>query len=207
MHKQSISALDYLSLGEKYLRAAHELSAGIVRNKNRSAVLTKTKLSLAQVDNRTRWSDTNLGVPLLFNFFHGIELTLKGQMVCAGQDKVKGHKLTVLLSQWVANSENTALRKLINQWLLPKSNSPLFHFLTDNDVTIDEWYESLKYPEVNNQKPISHFKLKYGGQGSISFWLKLKTDSTEIRRLSVAIYINAKNAQHVAAIHNIPAHF
>jgi hypothetical protein len=180
-----MTPLSALTMAEKYLRTARELSSMIVRSGNRSSLSSSRKLSPAEVDRRTRRSDTNLGPPLLFNFYHGIELCLKGHALGQKLKTSKTHNISSLLSALQATSHNCALLKELNSWIPPPASSTIGKFLTNNSITIDDWYQALKYPSFTNGQQIDHFGLKYGGASALKFWKSLEVSSTVLIRESV----------------------
>lgn len=180
-----MDALSTLTLADKYFRTARELSRLIVLSGNKSVVASKKSLSSAEYDRCTRRNDSNLGVPLLFNFYHGLELCLKGHLI--GQNlnaKATGHKLSVLLRQVSTTQHNSLLLKEIGLWTPPKANTPIGNFLSANKITIDDWYQALKYPALMKGASISHLGLKYGGKSALAFWEALNKSTTQLMSLS-----------------------
>jgi hypothetical protein len=47
--------------------------------------------SWLKYDQQTNWNDNNIAIPVLFNFYHGIELVLKGLILKCGGEIQKGH--------------------------------------------------------------------------------------------------------------------
>jgi hypothetical protein len=181
-----MTPLSALSMSEKYLRTARELSGMIVRSKNRSISLTRKPLSPAESDRRTRRSDTNIGAPLLFNFYHALELTIKGHALGQGQSKITGHKLSALLSKLQSNPDIDPLIAELRKWIPPPATSPIGKFLTVNTITIDDWYQALKYSSLTTGTPINHFNLKYGGANTLAFWQSLNKSCTALLMYSVS---------------------
>jgi hypothetical protein len=157
----------------------------IVRSKNKSITVTRHRLTPAEHDRRTRRSDTNLGAPLLFNFYHALELTIKGHLIGQGQTNFKGHKLAALLSRLKSNPEIDPLIDELRNWIPPKANSPIGKFLTANQITIDDWFQALKYSSLTNGLTINHFDLKYGGASTLAFWQSLNKSCVSVLRYSV----------------------
>ena len=54
-------------------------------------------------DFETRWNDSNIGIPLLFNFYHGMELIMKGILSEEGVAFPKVHSLDDLVSELKEN--------------------------------------------------------------------------------------------------------
>ena len=50
-----------------------------------------------EYEEHMKWSDLNIVEPMLFNFYHGIELSLKSLILAKGNEIKKEHKLSILL--------------------------------------------------------------------------------------------------------------
>jgi hypothetical protein len=181
-----MTPLSALSMSQMYLVTAGELSKMIVRSKNRSALAARKKLSVAEINRRLKRSDSNLAGPLLFNFYHGLELTIKGHLLGQGRTKIKSHNLIVLLEALQRNTNIDPLIDELSKWIPPPDQSPIGKFLTNNDITIDDWFQALKYSSLTGGKQINHFDLKYGGSNTLWFWRNLSKSCTEIIRKSVS---------------------
>jgi hypothetical protein len=169
-----------LTLADKYLRTARELSQMLIRSDNKSSLVTNSPISIREFDRRTRRSDTNLGVPLLFTFYHGVELCLKGHSSGQGVPAKPTHTLTKLLNGLKENQNNREMKAEILKWLPPGKATPIGRFLTTNKITIDDWYQALKYTRLSSGKDIDHFDLKYGGLRTIDFWKSLNASCSKL---------------------------
>ena len=72
-------------------------------------------------------------------------------------------------------------------------NSIIKNFLDTNQITIDNWYESLKYPENNDNQEFTHLDLIYNSLRSLDFWKNLSSDSLEIIKLSREYYLENRD--------------
>ncbi len=137
-------------------------------------------------DEKTRWSDHKLIIPTLFCFYHAIELFLKGFLLL--QDGAKAeHKLEQQRIEFTQLFPNEAvicqfLAKYIDVNQLP----PLLAiFMKKNNVTINNFYEALRYPtDKSFQKIKEYLDLKYRGEDGLMFFKELIED---IRSLRVAV--------------------
>jgi hypothetical protein len=101
----------------------------------------------------TRWNDFNIGVPILFNFYHGLELCMKGLLIEIGKlPEDKTHNLngyfkiiTENEAQFIPEIHNS-IEKVLN------TNNPFFDFFKSNNSNVDKYYQLLKYPESSNGK-------------------------------------------------------
>lgn len=159
----------YWMLAAQFLRLAHESCVEIINSGNKYTLVSDVPISPLEFSHAVRWSDHAVGAGVLFSYFHGIELILKGFLSAAGI-RLKHHRLTELLKKFEEYFPDTDLAKAVHK-ALPKAgeNTPMGRFLDANTIQIDEWYEALKYPESRTGL-IDHFHLKFGGQTTISFW-------------------------------------
>lgn len=178
---QQIS-LGYWALGAQFLSLAYESCFEIVDSGNKLVVIVKPT-SHNQFNDADRWSDHRVGIPVLFSFYHGIELILKGFLAATGNQIHKPHhRLTELLSNFESDHPNTDLAKQINVALNPWVSTPTGNFLEQNNITIDDWYEALKYLASKKKQQFSHTHLKYGGHTTVSFWNHIHEQSLTIRK-------------------------
>lgn len=135
----------------------------------------------------TGWSDHKIAIPILFNFFHGIELTLKA-FLAHREVSAPGHKLTSLLAKFRCQYGDSDLAELIGKSILGiDSTSPLANFLAHNNVTIDSWYQTLKYPETTKGASVTHTTLKYKGADGAAFWQGIGHAARDIRQACLAL--------------------
>ena len=110
---------------------------------------------------KTRWNDMNLGVPILFNFYHGLELFMKGllQKINLLPSK-KSHNLTGLYTIIVDNSDKFTpeIIVLIEKYLSIKN--PFYEFFSENALTPDKFYHCLKYPEDLKGNQFTYTKVR-----------------------------------------------
>lgn len=130
-------------------------------------------------------------IPLLFNFYHGLELILKGFVIASeGKSAKLNHGLTQLYHKFIKNYKNqTKLNKFFSKYL-DKTQMPslLLDFLTHNKLSVDRFYESLRYPfDLNLSNEYQHFVLKYQGTNGIQFYRSMSKDIREMMKLIVAL--------------------
>lgn len=105
-------------------------------------------------EKQTCWNDFNVGIPILFNFYHGLELFMKALLYeLYPNQKITTHKLSSLLLQL-----QTGTKKLPEQLLIILENhlsdkSPFYDFFKTNGLSVDSYYELLKYPESKKGQP------------------------------------------------------
>jgi hypothetical protein len=128
----------------------------------------------------TKWSDHAVGIAILFNYFHGIEATLKG-FISHYEHAPKNHKLTHLLDKFNNLFPGTPVTPLV--WRHTKgldADSPLGRFFSANIISVDDWYQALKYPESINGEAFIHTELMYGGLKSLPFWEEISDNASRL---------------------------
>lgn len=185
MRAGTSQALPYLTLALHFLRLAEAASAQISRRGNPHIVVSSERMTPAQYDRFTAWSDHTVGIAVLFNFYHGIELIIKGLLALQAQPPFH-HRLTELLSCLEHNQICPALSGTLATLVRDiDSDSPIGRFLTANSIQIDSWYESLKYPKSAKGEMFSHTDLKYGSGGTVAFWRTIGSSAKRLRKQAV----------------------
>jgi hypothetical protein len=127
----------------------------------------------------TKWNDYNIGVPVLFNFYHGLELFMKGllqKLDC--KEKINNHKLTELESKLKSKipAIPESLVDILNIHL--SDRSPFHEFFKTNKSSVDNFYELLKYPESKKGKEFYFWDIQ--GQDELGL-----TKFKEIRKATI----------------------
>lgn len=168
--------IEYWTIGTHFLQLAELACGELVKSGNQYFVITENLNEddfLSELHEQTKWSDINVGVPIIFNFFHGTEVLLKGFIVLNGIVPPH-HLLTQLLADFEQHHQNTRLGRIIEKFTRSLDQaSPLGQFFVTNNISPDRWYEALKYPESSNGQPFTHLDLKFGYTRTVNFWQSL----------------------------------
>ncbi len=99
---------------------------------------------------KTRWNDNNIALPVLFNFYHGIELILKGLTIQCGSHFERTHILSELLNNLSKSKKppQNDLLVLLEEILDFDPNG----FYSENKTSSDKAYLLFRYPEVYNDE-------------------------------------------------------
>jgi hypothetical protein len=96
----------------------------------------------------TKWNDFNIGVPILFNFYHGLELCMKGLL--QEINKLPTNKTHLLTGYYnlIQENETEFIPELIMSLgkVLNRDNS-FSNFFESNNSNVDQYYQLLRYPE------------------------------------------------------------
>lgn len=175
-------ALGYWTTGLQYLHLVEHVIYETIAQRNAHVVISDKEISLEQYKLDTKWSDHNLVIPVLFNFYHGIEVVLKGFLVVTGASFKPNHKLSQLVAAFEEQNPGHVIgsmaRKYIVQNQLPEV---LASFCKTSGITIDDYYQALKYPQSTRGHEYKHYQLKYRGEEGMSFFVDLAKDIREVR--------------------------
>jgi hypothetical protein len=136
-------------------------------------------------DKATTWSDFRIIVPILFNFFHGIELWLKGaHYLKAAPTNKANHKLTILLELFKSEyPDNVILHAILSDYILPTHNCPILQtfYQTNAIQNSDQFYEMLKYPyDKSHQTSFNYKDIRNLTDSGIPFFEKIISDIATI---------------------------
>lgn len=179
--------LSYWKMGTQFLQLAQASSSELVGSGNPRSLVSDHEASDDELEEAYRWADHSIGIAVLFNLLHGIELILKG-FICVYEKPVATHGLSPLFERFCELYPDEPLADVLRPVLLnPPSGSPLARFLAQNEISIDEWYQALKYPASNKGQQYDHLDLKYGGQGALPFWTLVRDTALDARFESVRL--------------------
>ena len=180
---------DFIGLGNQYLHLVEVVIVEMKTQGNPSFIITDYNAELTdeqsweKFEEITKWSDFNLGVPLLFNFYHGIELVMKG--LIAKNDvnlKPKTHLLSYLFGKLnTINGVTPDLKKIIEKYISVKEQNPFSKFFTSNNTTPDKYYTFLKYP-IENSRSISFANIRGNDELGIERFTSIYDDIKTIKK-------------------------
>ena len=170
-------ALGYWTVGLQYLHLVQAVVAETIAQRNVHVMVSDKEIGWDQYERDTKWSDHRLVIPMLFDFYHGLEVILKGFLVAAGTQSKLDHRLSHLVSAFEAGFPGHVIgataRKYVTQDQLPEV---LASFCKTSGVTIDDYFQALKYPQSTHGNVYKHFPLKYKGEKGIPFFEGLAKD-------------------------------
>lgn len=170
-------ALGYWTIGLQYLHLVEAVITETVKQRNAHVVVSKQEIHWDEYQRETRWSDHRLIIPVLFDFYHGIEIILKGFLVAAGSPPETNHKLSQLIATFEGHFPGHAIgataRKYVAQDELPEL---LASFCKESGITIDDYYQALKYPQSTRGNVYEYYPLKYKGEDGVPFFEDLAKD-------------------------------
>ena len=180
-------AKGFWCIGAYFLQLAELASQELVTHGNSHAVVSNTPIDSLDYHTYTAWSDFRIGVPVLFNFLHGIEVTLKGFLLLSGNPP-KNHQLTKLCSDFSTHFGGSKIANIASSYVFSTDpDFPLTKFLAANNLSIDKWYEALRYPETRGGDSFTHLTLMYAGIDGVKFWSSIAEAAKTVRLAAVAL--------------------
>lgn len=184
--------LAFQTLSNKYLLLVKNILDETIKQGNLWILTDENEISQKDYDEKTKWSDFNIIIPMLFNFYHGVELLFKGFL--AFKINLKStHKITELFNQFKNNyDENSNISDILKKYIEISNNTMpeiLRLTLENNNKTVDNLYEFLRYPTTKDiTKMNNYFNLKYKDRSGIDFFKNLKNDVDVLIKESVKLY-------------------
>jgi hypothetical protein len=176
---------NYIGLAYQFWNLVIESINEMEKLENKSLIISKKDLSLSEkvswkkYKEQTKWNDFNIGVPVLFNYYHGLELFMKGLLQEIGKlpDK-NNHNLTdyhkVIKENEIEFTEE--LVDLVNIYIGDKN--PYKKFFKENFGSVNQFYLMLRYPTtIKKNKTYRYKEIRGTDKKGLDKWLKLR-DST-----------------------------
>ncbi len=184
-------SLDYWTTSFYYLNLFTAVADQLVVKGNQYIIIGDSTISPEDYDEQTKWSDHNISLPLLYNFYHGLELLLKGFVLLknTSQNTKLNHQVVQLLENFKSQfSEEAEMIAILEKYVSSKPNiQPLKSFFDSNNITPNEFYQALRYPYDIKFNEFRHIDLKYRGSDGVHFYKELINDINRLRVLSVAL--------------------
>jgi hypothetical protein len=153
----------YISIGYNFLQLATNSIDELLAQGNRSLIMTSGNKSdeeaWREYEEKTKWNDQNVAIPILFNFFHGTELILKGLILHCGGTLKTTHRLTGHLEQ-LRKCPNPPHKAVLDHLQKIITKNGLEDFFKINNSSVDSFYELFRYPEMKNGEEIEFWMLR-----------------------------------------------
>ena len=186
----------YLKLSIQYLHLVESVLSEIIKQGNKQVIISDYQISSEEFSEKTKWSDYNLIEPLIFNFYHGIELLLKGILISKNIKVKTDHKIENLFNDVVEfRNEFSELYNVLKNYVGPNKFLivPLKIFCNENKITISRYYEVLRYPEDKDASVLFNAdQLKRMGDFGVEFFEQLKNHIHILRIESVKYHQSLK---------------
>lgn len=192
--EQYVKALSFWTLSFQYLTLVQNAARETVAHGNAHVIVRDGKdgfLSEKESDEKWRWSDHRIAVPVLFNLYHGLELLVKGFILARAPERLEAHHG---IQEWVEQfallfPDETDLCDRLRKYTQPGGLPDLIgRFLSDNQIQFGQLYEVLRYPTnrgFSNTK--RYIELKYKGEDGVAFFRDLVSDLDDVRYASLRL--------------------
>jgi hypothetical protein len=185
-------SLNFWTTSFYYLKLVQVVSEQIVNQGNQYIVIGDYPISPEEYEEQIKWSDHNIALPLLYNFYHGLELLLKGFVLLKHQSQNPNlnHKIEQLLENFkLLYSNEVVLIRILEKYISSTPMiEPLKSFFNSNNISPNMFYQALRYPYNQTlNKEFRHIDLKYRGTDGIRFYQEIINDIKKIRELSVSL--------------------
>jgi len=181
---------NYIGITYQFWNLVRESINEMEKIKNVSLLISGHDSNISDAESReiyeekTKWNDFKIGVPVLFNYYHGLELLMKGLLQEINvEPRKKNHKLTEYYAQIIVH-ESKFTPEIINtlgQFL--KKNNRFEKFFTDNGGSVDDFYIMLRYPGPIKENVHFGFRnIRGTDKKGLEKWLLLRDNTIEIKK-------------------------
>lgn len=192
------TALRYWTIGLQYISLVKIVAEQIASEGNKWVVTSDREITPEQYEQETKWSDHQIVIPVLFNFYHGIELILKGFLIAAHVAPGKNHNLGKLLLGFEEKFPSHPIGAFAKKYIAQENLPPILaSFYNTSHITTSDFYQALKYPEKGDVL-YDHAPLKYKDKEGIPFFEDLVNDinTTTPRIVDLGRSLDAKGDYH-----------
>jgi hypothetical protein len=136
-------------------------------------------------EHKTRWNDFNIGVPVLFNFYHGLELFMKGLLQEIGKlnEIQMNHSLVDVFHKIDENIDSLTpeIVELIEYYVGPEN--PFQDFFESNDGSVNDFYIFLRYPtSKKGENSYTFQKIRGNEQVGLDRFRKIRKGCAELKQ-------------------------
>ncbi len=191
--EDNVNRLEFLKLSNQYLHLVETLANELIEHGNRDFIVSNEEIDYELA---TKWNDSRIAEPFFFNFYHGLELLLKGFLI----NPQSNHVLTNLVNDFAVSKDNNVLSEVLKKYINENKKlvRPFRSFFEKNKISVDEYHNALRYPMTSNKDKYFYYDtLKQFDDSELSFYKDFKDDIIFLRievlklgnRLWVFIYI------------------
>ena len=193
MSKINDIALRHFELSENFLDMVRIIFTESIKQGNRTYSIQSANQPKLEKEiehrNQTKWSDEKILIPVLFNFFHGLELLLKGfkyieNPPIKGEQNIK-HDIKSLMSTFEKEyPANNKLIEIFKYYIIPETHCAILSnfYKTNNISDSNQFIHFFKYPTNGNFTQKFDFKdLRKTKDTGIEFFEKVIADIEIIR--------------------------
>lgn len=167
----------WATLGGKFLKSARYQAKQIAASGNPGLVVSDHSFSDSEYAQHTEANDYNLAIPTIYNFYHGLELFLKGALSADGSLIKKNHDLDNLFKEFkkIYLKESNLVNLLEGVLSVPAmpENDSIRKFCERNKLSPAKFYEALRYPENRGGDAFKHIDLMHNEIEGVAYFKKM----------------------------------
>lgn len=180
---------NYIGISYQFWNLVRESINEMEKIDNVSLILSNHDSSITDEESwkiyneKTRWNDFKIGVPVLFNYYHGLELLMKGLLQETNKLPNKNHHKLSSYFELLKQNKNEytdELVDLIGQFI--NESSPFNDFFKSNDGSVNDFYLMLRYPTTLKQDTVYRFKeIRGTDKKGLNKWIQLRENTVKIK--------------------------
>jgi len=173
-----------LLFSDKYITMVENTLEKAIKSGNPSVIISDSYITDQDLINKTKYCDYSIIIPLLFLFYHWIELVLKGfLLVLVKEDadikKISHHNVIKLLKEFKNNFSNEKDIIIFFEKYIKKDNMPnlLKMFFNKNNLSVRNYYNFFRYPlDKNFNIKYDYSSIQYTNKEGLTFFKDLLKD-------------------------------
>ena len=184
-----------LLFSDQYITMVTNTLEMAIKSGNPSVIISDRYITEQDLINKTKYCDYSIVDPLLFLFYHWVELVLKGfLLVLVKEDddikKIAHHNIIKLLKEFKNNFSNE--KDIINffEKYTKKNNMPtvLKMFFNKNNLSVKNYYNFFRYPlDKNFNFKYDYSSIKYTDEEGLTFFKDLLKDVNKYKKYIVKL--------------------
>lgn len=160
---------EYWKVGFQYLSLSANAADEMVKGGNLHIVISDWGIDNDEYEELTKWSDFNIILPLLFNYYHGLELVLKGFLLAKGIEK-SNHKIEGMYQKFEEMYPGNDLSQYFEQYILSgRLPEYLREYFEGSGISVNDYNQAFRYPISTKRKLFLQDFLKYKQQDLLLF--------------------------------------
>ena len=190
-----------LLFSDQYITMVTNTLEMAIKSGNPSVIISDRYITEQDLINKTKYCDYSIVDPLLFLFYHWVELVLKGfLLVLVKEDddikKIAHHNIIKLLKEFKNNFSNE--KDIINffEKYTKKNNMPtvLKMFFNKNNLSVKNYYNFFRYPlDKNFNIKYDYSSIQYTNKEGLVFFKDLLKDIDRYKKHIVKLGRNLNN--------------
>jgi len=173
-----------LLFSDKYITMVENTLEMAIKSGNPSVIISDSFITEQDLINKTKYCNYTIIIPLLFLFYHWIELVLKGFLLALVKEdddikKISHHNVIKLLRKFKNNFSNEKDIIIFFEKYTKKNNLPnlLKMFFNKNNLSVRDYYTFFKYPlDKNFNIKYDYSSIQYTNKEGLTFFKDLLKD-------------------------------